>query len=95
MDENNSIQHKKVEHCPVNDFSLNIFAHFHILCQEVLGCAPDFDDPKYSEYRYREWYDYCVFYTKDFKSEMSYDSMCFKPIVWPMPNMTAPTDHHA
>jgi hypothetical protein len=74
---------------------MNIFAHFHILREEVPGFAPDFYDPKYGEYGYREWYDYYVFYAKDIKSEMSYDSMCFKLIVRPMPDLTAPTDHHA
>jgi hypothetical protein len=77
VDENGAIRHRRVEHCPVNGFALNIFAHFHILRQEVPGFAPDFDDPKYGEYGYREWYDYCVFYAKDIKSEMSYDSMLF------------------
>jgi hypothetical protein len=95
VDENGAIQHRQVEHCPVNGFSLNMFAHFHILRQEVPGFAPDFNDPKYGEYRYCEWYDYCVFYAKDIRSEMSYDSMCFQPIVQLMPDLTAPTDHHA
>jgi hypothetical protein len=52
VDENGAIQHRQVEHCSVNSFTLNIFAPFHILCQEVPGFAPDFDDPKYGEYGY-------------------------------------------
>ena len=76
VDENGAIRHRQVEHCPVNSFALNLFAHFHILRQEVPNFTPDFNNTEYGEYGYREWYDYCVFYGKDIKSEMSYDSTC-------------------
>ena len=76
VDENGAIRHRQVEHCPVNGFALNLFAHFHILHQGVPNFTPDFANTEYGEYGYREWYDYCVFYGKDIRSEMSYDSMC-------------------
>jgi hypothetical protein len=69
VDENGANRHRQVEHCPVNSFSLNLFAHFHILRQELPDFTPDFDNTEYDEYGYREWYNYI-------KSEMSYDSMC-------------------
>ena len=76
VDKNSANRQRQVEHCPINGFALNLFAHFHILCQEVPDFTPDFDNTEYGEYGYCEWYNYCVFYGKDVKSEMSYDRMC-------------------
>jgi hypothetical protein len=53
-----------------------MFAHLHILQNNIPNFTPDFDNTEYGEYGYREWYDYCVFYGQDVKKEMSYDSMC-------------------
>jgi hypothetical protein len=64
-----------VELCPVSAISRLLFSYFHIMGKLVLNFAPDFTTDSYSEYGYREWYDYHLFVGKeDIKNKMSYDS---------------------
>jgi len=74
VDEYGAIRHRDVESCPVGSCAKLFFAYFHILGNDVPKFLPDFDTDGYGEYGYREWYDYCVFWGKDAKQEMSYDS---------------------
>ena len=74
VDEYGAIRHRDVEGCPVGSCAMLFFAYFHILGNDVPNFLPDFNTDGYGEYGYREWYDYCVFWGKDVKQEMSYDS---------------------
>ena len=61
-------------------FGFYFFSMFHIAGKKVPNFAPDFDDPKYTEYGRRDWYKYYIFPGKaksseiDGTTEMSYDS---------------------
>jgi hypothetical protein len=93
---NGAIRHRDVENCPVGSCAKLFFAYFHILGGDVPDFLPDFNTDGYGEYGYREWYDYCVFWGKDVKQEMSYDSKFLFSI--PSTLLTLPNsfiDHHA
>lgn len=74
VDEYSAIRHRDVEKCPVGGMAKLFFAYFHILQAGVPEFIPDFDNTEFGEFGYHEWYDNCVFWGKDVRQQMSYDS---------------------
>ena len=80
VDEHGLFRHRIPELCGFGGIGFYLFGYFHILGKRI-SFAPDFDDPKYSDYGRRDWYKFYLFPGKgdepEGMNEMTYYSKQF------------------
>jgi len=78
VDEHGAFRHRHPELCCLGSLALYLFSHFQVQEKSRPNFAPDFTDPKHTEYGRRDWYKLFLFPGKGKESsgmdEMTYDN---------------------